>query len=107
MAPEIPTAIYNSGATTFPVCPTCKSLETKPASTAALEAPIAAFPKTSANYSNNLKFSPFFKPLPPETTILAADNSGLSLLTNSSETKVVKFSVLDNVASIFSTYSIF
>lgn len=68
MAPEIPTAKYNSGATTFPVYPTYKSLETYPASTAALEAPIAVFPKASANSSNILKFSPFFIPLPPETT---------------------------------------
>lgn len=79
MAPEIPTAIYNSGATTFPVYPTCISFETYPASTAALEAPMAAFPKASANSSNILKFSPFFKPLPPDTTYYAEDNSGLSL----------------------------
>lgn len=39
IAPEIPTAIYNSGATIFPVCPICKSLEMNPASTAALVAP--------------------------------------------------------------------
>lgn len=32
MAPEIPTAKYNSGATTFPVYPTYISLETNPAS---------------------------------------------------------------------------
>ena len=42
IAPDIPTAIYKSGATIFPVCPTCQSLGTNPASTAARLAPIAA-----------------------------------------------------------------
>jgi len=42
MAPEIPTAMYKSGATTLPVCPTCKSFGTKPASTAARDAPTFA-----------------------------------------------------------------
>src|SRR5436309_2688685 len=37
----MPTAMYSSGATIFPVCPTCQSFGTKPASTAAREAPIA------------------------------------------------------------------
>ena len=44
-APEIPIAKYNSGATTFPVYPIYKSFGTYPASTAALDAPTAAFPK--------------------------------------------------------------
>src|SRR2546425_1159779 len=35
IAPEMPTAMYSSGATIFPVCPTCQSFGTKPASTAA------------------------------------------------------------------------
>ena len=43
MAPEIPTAIYKSGTTTFPVCPTWWSLLIYPASTAARDAPTAAF----------------------------------------------------------------
>ena len=47
-APESPIAIYNSGAITFPVWPTCISLEQYPESTAALEAPTAAFPNASA-----------------------------------------------------------
>jgi D-alanyl-D-alanine carboxypeptidase/D-alanyl-D-alanine-endopeptidase (penicillin-binding protein 4) len=42
MAPEMPTAMYSSGATTLPVWPTCMSFGTKPASTAAREAPAAA-----------------------------------------------------------------
>lgn len=33
------TAMYNSGATILPVCPTCMSLGTYPASTAARDAP--------------------------------------------------------------------
>lgn len=48
-APDIPTAMYKSGATTFPVCPTCISLGQNPASTAARDAPTAASPKASAN----------------------------------------------------------
>ena len=67
IAPEIPTAIYNSGATTFPVYPTYWSFAAYPASTAALEAPIAVFPKALAKSSRILKFSLLPKPLPPET----------------------------------------
>ena len=77
MAPDIPTAMYKSGATIFPVCPTCISLGTKPESTAALEAPIAA-PNLSAIPFKRLKLSPFCIPLPPEITTSAAVNSGLS-----------------------------
>ena len=50
MAPEMPTAMYRSGATTLPVWPTCRSLGTKPASTAARLAPIAA-PNSSTSGS--------------------------------------------------------
>src|SRR5210317_1727939 len=82
MAPEIPAAIYKLGATTLPVCPTCQSFGTYPASTAALLAPIAA-PSLSANFSRTLKFSLDPRPLPPETTISAAVNSGLSDLESS------------------------
>ena len=53
-----------------------------PASTAALEAPIAAF-NLSATSVISLKFSPLCKPLPPEITILAVPNSGLSDLISS------------------------
>ena len=77
IAPEIPTAMYRSGATILPVWPTCQSLGTKPASTAALLAPIAA-PSLSAMPSSSLKFSPFCIPLPPDMTILALVSSGLS-----------------------------
>ena len=73
-APEIPTAIYNSGATTLPVCPTCNSLGQNPESTAALEAPTAASPKASANLLIISKFSLLFTPRPPETTIRAVVN---------------------------------
>lgn len=45
----------------------------------------------------SLKFSLLFNPLPPETTILAAPNSGLSLLTISSETHLVMSSKLCSV----------
>ncbi|MCY1298819.1 hypothetical protein D9M68_774760 [compost metagenome] len=47
MAPEMPTAMYSCGATILPVWPTCMSFGTKPASTAAREAPTAA-PSLSA-----------------------------------------------------------
>lgn len=50
---------------------------------------MAAFPKTSANSSKILKFSPFFKPLPPEITMGAEVSSGLSLFTISSLTNLV------------------
>jgi hypothetical protein len=83
MAPDIPTAMYNSGATTLPVYPTYRSFETNPASTAAREAPIAVSPNTFAKFSKSLKFSPFFKPRPPDTTLLALVRSGLSDLMTS------------------------
>mmetsp|Transcript_27787 Transcript_27787/g.31216 ORF Transcript_27787/g.31216 Transcript_27787/m.31216 type:complete len:325 (+) Transcript_27787:261-1235(+) len=77
IAPEIPTAIYKSGATTFPVCPTCQSLGQNPASTAALEAPTAA-PNLSASASRIGKLSPLLMPRPPLTTMLALPKSGRS-----------------------------
>ena len=69
--------------------------------TAALLAPIAVSPKTEAKSSRSLKFSPDFKPLPPETTILAAYRSGRSDLTIYSETNCILVSF--NWASNFST----
>jgi len=56
------------------------SFGTNPASTAALEAPTAQcyFPRTLASSYKILKFSPFFIPLPPETTYLAEPNSTIS-----------------------------
>ena len=74
------------GATILPVWPTCISFGTKPESTAALEAPIAA-PNLSAIPSRREKFSPFCIPLPPEITISAEVNSGLSDSATSSLTK--------------------
>uniref|UniRef100_A0A6B0UYC6 Putative secreted protein n=1 Tax=Ixodes ricinus TaxID=34613 RepID=A0A6B0UYC6_IXORI len=82
MAPEIPTATYSSGATILPVCPTCMSLGTKPASTAARDAPTAA-PILSARSYSILKFSPLFMPRPPEITFFALVSSGRSLLLSS------------------------
>jgi hypothetical protein len=73
----MPTATYKSGATTLPVWPTYRSLGTKPASTAALEAPTAQFydPRASANSYRSLKFSPLLRPRPPLTTNLALARS--------------------------------
>jgi len=51
-----------------------------PASTAALEAPIAEFFSLSESLNKISKFSLFFKALPPEIIIFAAVNSGLSFL---------------------------
>ena len=82
MAPEIPTATYNSGATILPVCPTCISLGTNPASTAAREAPTPA-PSLSAKSYSILKLSPDFIPRPPEIILDAAVSSGLSDLESS------------------------
>ncbi|MNR05204.1 hypothetical protein D3C85_1212180 [compost metagenome] len=86
IAPEMPTAMYSCGATILPVCPTCRSLGTKPASTAAREAPTAA-PSLSASWYSSWKLSPFCMPRPPETTTLAAFSSGRSDLAISSPTK--------------------
>jgi electron transfer flavoprotein alpha subunit len=65
------------GATILPVCPTCISLGTKPASTAARDAPIAA-PNLSAIPFKRAKFSPFCLPRPPDITTSAAVSSGRS-----------------------------
>ena len=59
-----------------------------PASTAALDAPIAAF-NLSATEVINLKLSPLCIPLPPETTTLAVPSSGLSDLISSLFTNFV------------------
>ena len=61
----------------MPVWPTCQSFGTKPASTAAREAPSAAF-NLSASASRILKFSPDPMPRPPETTTRADTSSGRS-----------------------------
>ena len=71
-----------------------------PASTAALEAPIAAF-NLSAIALISLKFSPLCIPLPPEITILAVPNSGLSDLTAS-----LLINLLNVVASAASIFTI-
>ena len=60
----------------------------EPASTAALDAPIAAF-NLSAIAVMSLKFSPLCIPLPPEITILAVPSSGLSDLISSFLTNFV------------------
>ncbi|MCY1458349.1 hypothetical protein D9M71_757230 [compost metagenome] len=78
--------MYSCGATILPVWPTCMSFGTKPASTAAREAPTAA-PSLSARLYRCLKLSPLPMPRPPETTILAAVSSGRSDLASSSPTK--------------------
>src|SRR5258705_232361 len=75
IAPEMPTAMYKSGATILPVCPTCQSFGTNPASTAAREAPMAAF-SLSASGSSTLKLSPEPMPRPPETITRAEVSSG-------------------------------
>ena len=75
MAPLMPTATYSSGATTLPVCPTCRSLAAYPASTAAREAPTAP-PSRSAIRSTAAKFSLLFSARPPATTTLACPSSG-------------------------------
>ena len=58
-----------------PVCPIWHSLETKPASTAARDAPIAA-PSASASGSRIWNFSSLCIPRPPETITRAASKSG-------------------------------
>ena len=80
MAPDTPTAMYKFGATTLPVCPTCKSFAAMPASTAARLAPIAPPPRASANSSNKWNWSLCPIPRPPVTTMSADDKSGRSCL---------------------------
>src|SRR5512135_3568644 len=87
IAPEMPTATYRSGATILPVWPTCQSFGTKPASTAAREAPIAA-PSLSASGSSSLKLSPEPMPRPRETTMRAEVSSGRSDFDTSRPTKL-------------------
>ncbi|KAH3667176.1 hypothetical protein OGAPHI_002825 [Ogataea philodendri] len=103
MAPEIPTAMYKSGATTLPVCPTCSELSQKPASTAALEAPMAAFNFSANGLMILSNSSLFFNPRPPETTTLADPRSGLSLLTISSDTNSAPFPPSTNETSSTAT----
>ena len=81
----MPTAIYSSGATTLPVCPTCRELSAYPESTAALDAPIAAPNASASGVSTESKFSLFLTPLPPDTIRLAVPNSGRSLFVSDSE----------------------
>lgn len=87
-APLMPIAMYRSGATTLPVCPTCIQFGQQPASTAAREAPTAASPNASASLYITLKFYLLFTPRPPETTMRAVVSSGLLLSLFSSPTKV-------------------
>lgn len=58
-----------TGATILPVCPIWRSLGTKPASTAAREAPTAAFSLSASAYSS-LKLSPDFRPRPEKVELL-------------------------------------
>ena len=77
----------------MPVWPTCMSLGTYPASTAARDAPIAA-PIASATGSKSfLKFSPDCSPRPPEITMRAEASSGRSEVVSSA------FSKLDSPAA--------
>ena len=71
-----------------------------PASTAARDAPTAAF-NLSAMAFINLKFSPLCRPLPPEITTRAVPSSGLSDLVSS---LLINFETLG--MSIGSTFSI-
>src|SRR3712207_8882921 len=66
IAPDIPQAIYRSGLTVLPVCPTCLSLPIQPASTLALE-DVTSPPNSSASSFNTSKYSGLPIPLPPET----------------------------------------
>jgi len=78
MAPDIPNAIYSSGATTLPVCPTCNEFSAYPASTAARDAPTAAPSASARGYSVEANVSAFFNARPPDTTRVATPNSGRS-----------------------------
>ena len=71
-----------------------------PASTAARDAPIAAF-SLSAIAVINLKLSPLPIPLPPEITTLAVPSSGLSDFTSSLFINLVK-----SETSAFSAFTI-
>lgn len=67
-----------TGAIIFPVWPTCRSFGTNPASTAALEAPTAAFSLSAKSY-NNLKLSPDFNPLPEKLVLSDIMKANLKL----------------------------
>src|SRR5512141_999902 len=88
IAPLIPSAMYSSGATIFPVCPTCQSFGAHPASTAARDAPIAAFSR-SASSSTSRKFSCALIPRPAETITRASVSSGRSDFVSCRETNAV------------------
>mmetsp|Transcript_5274 Transcript_5274/g.15414 ORF Transcript_5274/g.15414 Transcript_5274/m.15414 type:complete len:249 (+) Transcript_5274:175-921(+) len=100
IAPEMPHAMYRSGATTFPVCPTCQSFGQNPASTAARDAPTAA-PNLSANRSSTGKLSELLIPRPPLTTMEALPKSGRSdLLTASPAHMALSKGVTESTVSI-------
>src|ERR1019366_5808486 len=69
--------------------PTCRSLGTKPASTAARDAPIAAPSSSTSGSSTVLKFSAALRPRPPETIIRASVSCGRSLLVALNETNSI------------------
>ena len=73
LAPEMPTAIYNSGATVLDVIPSCVSSSQYPSSQAPLVEPTAP-DIMPANSSNLPQFSTLPIPLPPPITILASSN---------------------------------
>ena len=83
--------MYKSGATTTPVWPTWISFGAYPASTAALVAPRAAPTSSTSGDKTLLKFSSLPRDLPPEITILASVNAGLSDLFIFSVCQLVKF----------------
>lgn len=85
IAPDIPIAMYNSGATTLPVCPTCSELSAYPASTAAREAPTAAPRASARGYRVAWNVLASLSARPPDTTRLATPNSGRSDLLNKVE----------------------
>ena len=70
--------MYNFGETILPVCPTCSEYGLHPASTTALDAPVAA-PNTFANSSIILNLSGSCNPLPPETIMSASKTSIFSI----------------------------
>lgn len=75
IAPLIPSATYSSGATTFPVCPTCCSLGASPASTTARDAPTAP-PRWSARSRARASPRGLCIPRPAATTTFAERRSG-------------------------------
>src|SRR6266516_2427295 len=73
LAPEIPTAMYRSGVTTFPVSPTWFATGYHPRSHTARLAPTAP-PSTSASSSSGLNPSGPPRPRPPLTTTFASSS---------------------------------